>query len=353
MSGTGSSNGLSLVAIDPPAPNGCPPGIDTDVGVGTVLEHHQTNVVGPNCGSLGTSGPFLGCGTWPMRPPQYVAPTPPFPQQTAHTNYSISGYQYDWDPYGGHGWMAQAAPKAGFYSEGLKAGLINVFSMPEGWMNTTVLSSPAPTMNYPNGTMRVADLSTHDDHFLRPGDLIWVKTCDPRLDGPNCEPTNNRDTSMVVVDSVNTSTGDVAFHILGEDFGPDSGNGTTGHRPLVGGHVWAGYVYAHGTPTITRGQIRCQIIDPAQLGEVRTGRRRPYEVVYHEDIDCSTLLPGFGSIIAMQDPATGSPWRRQPVAVIPDPARRQIIVALGGAKFAPEVDSAAVVHVLNVGAGSP
>jgi len=348
----GNSTGLSLVAIAPPSPNSCSGGIDHDAGRGTLLVHYEVNNTGPTCGNLNISGPFLGCGTWARPPAQYVEPTPPFAMQTAATNYSISAYSTDWDPWGGHGYVSQAAVKATWYDDAVMQGIFHVFLMPEGWMSTTVLGSPPPTMNYPNGTMRVADLSTHDGQFLRPGDLIWVKTCDPRMDGPNCDPTNNRDTSMVVVDSVNMATGDVTFHTLGEDLGPDFGNGTTGHRPLVGGHVWAGYVYAHGAPTMTRGQIRCQIIDPAQLGEVKIGRRRPYEVVYHEDIDCADLLPGFGSIVATQDPTTGTPWKRQPVGVIPDPARQQIIVALGGAKFAPELDSATVVHVLNVGGGS-
>ena len=349
----GMSTGLSLVAIAPPPPNSCSGGVDHDAGRGTLLLHYEVNNTGPTCGTSGTSGPFLGCSTWSKPPQQYVAPTPPYGMQTAATNYSISAYFSDWDPWDGHGYVGEAGLKATWYDDGMRHGILHVFLMPEGWMNTTVVSPPAPTMNYPNGTMRVADLSTHDGQFLRAGDLIWVKTCDPALDGPNCEPTNNRDTSMVVVDSVNMSTGDVAFHILGEDYGSDFGNGTTGHRPLVGGHVWAGYVYAHGAPTMTRGQIRCQIIDPAQLGEVKNGRRRPYNVVYNEDIDCSALLPAFGPIVATQDPTTGSPWRRQPVAVIPDPARLQIVVALGGAKFAPDLDSAAIVHVLNVGRGSP
>jgi hypothetical protein len=356
MTGTvnnGMSTGLSLVAIAPPSPNSCSGGIEHDAGRGTLLVHYEINTRGPTCGAVGTPVSWLGCSTWAVKPPQYVAPTRPYAMQTAATNYSISTYLSDWDPWGGHGYVAQAALKATWYDDGVTQGIFHVFLMPEGWMNTTVVGPPAPTMNYPNGTMRVADLSTHDGQFLRPGDLIWVKTCDPALDGPDCEPTNNRDTSFVVVDSVNTSTGDVAFHILGDEYGSDFGNATTGHRPLVGGHVWAGYVYAHGAPTMTRGQIRCQIIDPAQLGEVKNGRRGPDEVVYHEDIDCSTLLPGFGSIVSTQDPTNGTPRRRQPVAVIPDPARQQIIVALGGAKFAPEIDSAAVVHVLNVSGRSP
>src|SRR6185436_9539903 len=160
-----------------------------------------------------------------------------------------------WDPWDGHGWFAQATLKANWYEDAALKGILNVFVMPEGWMRTTVLPSPVPTTTGDDrGTMRIADASTNDGQYLRAGDLFWVETCDPALDGPNCEPNNGRDTSIVVADSVNTSTGDVAFHILESDFG----SGATRHRARVGGHVWAGYVYAHGAPTMTRGQIRCQ-----------------------------------------------------------------------------------------------
>jgi hypothetical protein len=227
----GMSSGLSLVAIPPPPRNSCAGGVDHDAGRGTLLVHYEVNVTGPTCGTSGVSGLSLGCSTAAAKPPQYVAPTRPYAMQTAATNYSISAYLTDWDPWGGHGYVAEAALKATWYDDGVTHGLFHVFLMPEGWMNTTVLASPPPTMNGTNGTMRIADASTHDGYYLRSGDLFWVETCDPRLDGSNCEPTNNRDKSFAVADAVNPATGDVTFHTLGEDFGPDFGNGSTGHAP--------------------------------------------------------------------------------------------------------------------------
>src|SRR5262249_21313682 len=107
------------------------------------------------------------------------------------------------------------------------------------------------------------------------------------------------------------------------------------------------YVYAHGAPTDSRSTMRLQIYALSQLGEVKGGSRASYNVLYNEDVDASTIFPGFGSIVATKS-SSGSELKRTPWGLIPDAAHQKIIFAFGGGKQLIGVDGAAVVHVMSV-----
>jgi hypothetical protein len=342
------SFGPSLVAIEASlTPNACAVGVNYSVS-GTTLARYQPNATGPNCDSSPASGQNAGCTP-------ATAPTNPQPAQLAFASYSMDQYAIDWDPYGGHGWYnSDTALGMGWYDDGVKQGVIAVAQMNQGYINTTVSASPAPTMVYPNGTMRVASVDTHDGHNLEAGDLIWVQTCvTGGTDGAGCEVTNNKYLSFAVVDTVNTSTGDVAFHITIVDCGGvdclDSTGSTTGHKAVVGGPVYFGAVYAHGAPTFSRDTRLCQIYDPSQYTEViaTPPTRATSGVIYHEEIDCHSLLPGYPSYMSHVS-STGSTVQHNVISIIPDPDNQKLIMVVQNGKTGGGLDGVQAIYVLAV-----
>ena len=328
--GGGISEGLSLYGTVPPSSNACAADTDYSTSSFTLMSNYGTNDIGPTCASAG-----LGC-----TPSQ--APTTPYPQQAAYTNYSFYMYQPDWDPYGGHGWVGFAA-SAGvtWYDDGVKHGIVMPMLLTEGWASTTVSASTSPT------AFTAASTSTHDGLNINPGDVIWVTTCTSAIDGPGCDggPTgNNEDKSFGPVTAVNTSTGAITWT---PTFG-DGGNGTSGHLPVPGASVWHGCVYAHGEPQCSRGTYRMQIFDPNVYAQVIAGSIQSYEPVASDDQEIdTTLMTTFGSPSAGSGVGQGSA-ATSIVGTMSDPTAQQVIVVtkngLGVGCCAPAVQ----MFVLNV-----
>ncbi len=320
----GLSLGPTLFAVPPPSSNPCAPGVDNFISSGTVLSKYGQNSSGPNCHNFRTSvtasGPGLGCN--PTK-----APTAPLHAKMSFNNYSTDMYAPDWNPYqGGNGWFNNSTQfSMGWYDDGVKQGVVVPFLTTAGWANTTVLASPAPTYSttsgyYPSGVMYVASTSTHDGNNMNPGDWIWIQTCAIGID-PNCaEGGNNRHLSFAVVDSVNPSTGAVAYHIMSPDFSTGS------HAPVPGGAVYHGCLYAHGAPTCSRATYRLQIYDPAQYAQVIAGTRQAYDVTYNQEMDLTTFVKGFGSPSMGKGVEFGNE-HHAPVSVMTDPAAHQIMIA--------------------------
>ncbi len=313
----GSSYGPTLIAMEPPAGNACASDTDYDVTTTTLLEAHESNGTGPNC--TNPSGlPLIGCtpGT---------APTNPKPAEMAFTGYSASMFDQDWDPYGGHGWWGwEAGGSPGWYDDGVKQGVLVPMSNPSGWINTTILASPSPTGSGSGGTFSVADTDMHDGYDLNPGDLIWVQTCTPGVDA-GCLTANLQQFSISRVDSVNTGTGAIAYTVLNGD----SGSGT--HVPVSGGGIYAGCVYAHGSPTCSRQTWLIQTYNPAQYAEVIAMTRQPYAVRYVEEAAWTDPYTVYGA------PSTGAGVQpsivgnRGVVATMPDPSAQQIMISINNA----------------------
>ncbi|MES2315749.1 MAG: dockerin type I repeat-containing protein [Patescibacteria group bacterium] len=333
----GVSLGPTLFAVPPPAPNPCTPNTDTFIGSGTVLAQYGQNPVGPTCSVLG-----LGC-----TPTQ--APTAPYPAKLGLNTYSKSMYEPDWDPWQGHGWFGfNSTFSMGWYDDGAKQGIVVPILAPEGWANTTVLASPAPTIDnsgfYQTGVFYVPSTSTHDGLNINTGDLIWVKTCRFGVD-PGCDSNaNGRDFSFMVVDSVNPSTGKIAYHNLNSDFG--SGD----HKPIVGGEVLDGCIYMHGEPSCSRGVFLLQIYDPAQYAQVIAGTRQPYDVSYNQEIDMSSLVPGFGCPNCGHGVNYGylGTETYPPVSTITDPLAHQMMIAFKNGNN-PLYQVSDAIYVFNVG----
>ncbi len=281
------SFGPSLEAIPAPAGNPCTANTNTFLSAGTVLARYTGNPSssGPTCD--GNNGYTLGCDN-SSRPPTGLQPA-----RMAYATQSMNAYGVDWDPYGGHGWWSSWAGGPGnWYDDGEKTGLVYAMAVSAGWLYQTVLASPAPTVSYPNVTFSITSTSTHDGHHLAAGDVIWVTTCRVGVD-THCVSDNNDDQAFVTVDTVNTSTGAVTGHITEcETDDPLTCSGSD-HKPVVGGTVKHGVVYAHGGPRPSRQTLRLQIYDPADLAAVADGADAD-SPVYAEEIDLTTLVPQFG-----------------------------------------------------------
>jgi hypothetical protein len=337
--------GPSLMAVVPPAPNQCAPNTDYLTN-GTVLSRYVQNSNGPNCIGFRTSFEEGGSGTGctPNTPP-----TAPYPAKMAFNNYSKDMYGPDWNPYnGGNGWFGfDTLFSIGWYDDGVKNGIVVPIAAPEGWANTTILASPAPTINTSDvynqtGTMTVASTSTHDGLNMNPGDRIWIQTCTPGVDPGMCDTVNGHNFSSAIIDSVNVATGQVAFHIyIGTDFG--SGN----HKPVVGGAVYLGCVYMHGYPGCSRGTYRLQIYDPALYAQVAAGTRQPYDISYNQEMDLNPFVPGLGSPESGRggaDPQVAG----FPISTITDTGARQIIIAFAN-ENPPPYHGGNAIYVFNVG----
>lgn len=334
---TDESIGLAMYATTPPPTNACAPAT-TYATSSTQLVGYAANGSGPTCasfdGTLEPSGHNMNCGTT-------VAPTIPYAMRSSFTQYSIDKYPQDWEPFAGHGWHTTSAyHRADWYDDGVKAGVVLAVEMSRGWLKSAVLASPAPTFVNPNGTFRITSTDTHDGFNLRVGEKIYVPSCVPASDGVNCEITNNKMRSVAFIDSVNTVTGDITYHAISVD----AGNGTTGHKPVPGQDVYFGEVYAFGAPDSSRKTLRLQLVDPAQLGEVALGTRAVYDVLPGEEIDLTTLVPGFGSpLYTRHNTTTGTQNGPTPTGVIADPTAQQIILAFEHGK-----GNAVALYVFNV-----
>jgi hypothetical protein len=326
--------------------------------------HYEVNSIGSTCGYIAPGATSLCIGCWSLASPNschanatYTAPTAPYPLKTAHKTYSAAGDTSDWDPYPNvtptTGYFARGFLKSVIYDDGVKAGYVVPFAMPHGFVNTTVLASPAPTFTatcylsfYHCLSFSISSTSTGNGTNIQVGDLMWVQTCVIGTDGAGCTDVNQNYLSFMIVDTVNTGTGAITGHI---NF-IDSGDGTTGHVPVVGGHVYLSLVYAHAEPDISRLTGRLMIFPLSQLGEVKTGARQKYDVTYNEDVDwqASGLLPGFGTIIKNHDQDTIGPWKIVPSGVFADPGRHKIIIAINSARHGVGVSSVPVIHVLSV-----
>ncbi len=302
------SFGPSIEAIPMPAGNACPTDTNTFLSAGTVLMRYASapSADGPTCYGLG-----LGCDT-SMR-----TPTGPPPAQMGHCNLSQDAYAIDWDPYGGHCfWSSWVSAAGNWYDDGSKTGIIYTMHVPEGWALQTVLASPAPTVSYPNVTFSITDCSTHDGHCVQAGDVIWVKTCTVGVDS-GCITDNNDDESFVVVDTV---TGSGPYAIAGHISDGDVGAGD--HKPVVGGAVKHGVVYAHGGPRESRQTLLMQIYDPADLAAA--SMNDPDDPVYAEEIDLTTIVPQFGCA-GCALPGIPIYWG-QPSGVKVDPDNHKIVL---------------------------
>lgn len=341
------SLGPALVSVESPAPNDCAVGEEYEITDSTLLEAHAENSNGPNCMSSTANGP--GCTP-------ALAPTAPYHAKTAFAAYSMDMYGWTWDPYDGHGWWTyEMAPRIGWYDDGVKQGVFIPFTMPSGWLNTTVSSATTPTYDAGTGigTFTASAIDMHDGSNLNPGDAFWVQTCTTAIDGANCETTNGKKLTIAIATAVNPSTNLVTY----QQFGLDHGNGTSGYKPIVGGPVWAGCIYAHGGPGCSRYTVRMQIYDPAQYAEVINSTRQPYNVQYVEEADGTTLFDRYGSPQSGEGVrgsiAAGTSYSRSgPSAVIPDPDRHQIVVFWPGATVLPGVQQH-LAYVLDVSQALP
>ncbi|TAK32966.1 MAG: hypothetical protein EPO40_01345 [Myxococcaceae bacterium] len=312
------SYGPSIEAIPMPSGNSCTAGVDNFLATGTVLARYPTNTTGPHCAQ--TSGHTIGCTP-------VSAPTPPYHAQSSFTGYGYSLYEVDWDPYGGHGWWGSDSPTYGnWYDDGVKTGVIYSMLMPSGGLSTTVSASPAPTYDavpfYPETTFTVPATMTRDGNHIRVSDVIWVQTCTPgSTGGAGCVTTNNNHMSICSVTAVNTGTGSVTCGITGSDAGDLTGR--SDYRAVVGGAVWHGVIYAHGTKFSSRSTLRLQIYNPQSFAAVVAGGNT-YDPVYAEEIDLTTFVTQYGC------PSCGTaginPNAAFPAATLVDNTNRKIVL---------------------------
>lgn len=308
---TANSMGLAIRATDVPSGNACPNNTDTAVAEGTTLVRHDTNETGPNSSGadndlsglyIGSNYPSPNVGT----PPENVNPTTPHPQQTAWNKYSYAYYRHSWDPWTGSpcknggscGFVGGGSfIRSDWYSGSVKSGIVSLISMPSGFMNDLVDSSPVPTVSGCPSSCVVTfkpsgGLSTHFGVSIQIGDKGWVQTCTPitPIGDPltGCDGQNGQYLSIFEVTAVNTGTGVVT----GALHGTDSTSGT--HTPIVGGRIYMGGLYAYGAPDTSRNVDLVQILDPAQLGEVAGGTRDRWNVIYNQEVELSAYAAPFG-----------------------------------------------------------
>src|ERR1051325_4259222 len=303
---TSNSIGRAIRATDVPSGNACPDATDTDVAEGVTLVRHDINEIGPTCNGddLALSGSDINCQPGSGTPSTSVAPTTPYPQKTAWQKYSLNYYRFSWDPYGGFGYVGAPTQMRSDWYKGGKEGLVTVFEMPSGSVNTPVLASPTPTVEGgcctpPTNhiTFSLSPAALAGDHYLQLGDRAWVQTCDP-IDfvdsNAGCASANGRYLSHITITSINNSTGAVGATIDEPDFSVGS------HLPIAGGHFYMGGAYVHAIPDNSRSVDIIQIVDPAQMGEVARlltrGRptRPPWDVIYNEEAQFSTFAAPFG-----------------------------------------------------------
>lgn len=330
---SGNSYGPVLVAVDPPASNACATDTDYDITSYDVLERHGPLVSGPNCwGGNGNAGTGLGCT--PGGAPGTIKAA-----QSSFAAYSVDMYTQTWDPYGGHGWHTwDTTHSMAWYDDGVKYGVVVPFSTPSGWLNTTVAAASSPT------SFTATSLDMNDGTPVQVGDLLWVQTCTVGVES-GCDTTNGNHLSFARVTAVNQGTKVIDFTNIGAD--PSTG-GT--HTPVVGGVLYGGGVYAHGSPTTSRFTWRFQIYDPAQYAEVKAGTRAVSEVTYTEEADFTGVVSQFGNPMSNPQGGGGSVLGpRGAVSTMADTTAHQIMVVVNSANTNP----VNVVYVLDVSQAAP
>jgi hypothetical protein len=316
------SNGPSIELVPAPTSgNACTNGTTTtyQTAAGVKLANFSANNNGPTCGFNS-----YGCNT------SGNPPTHPYAAQTAFTGYSSTISDFWWDPYGGHGWFWGGTTFGmDWYDDGVVRGVLVPFSDVSGWASGTVISSPAATYNSSTqmGSFSTNDaIDTHDGYTPHAGDAMWVQTCVAGVD-PDCDNANARDWTFVTITGVSGS-GPYTFtyHAEGLDFG------TGNHVPITGGQWSFGPFYGHGATggTYPRAMFRLQVIDPEEYTKVFNHTYATADLpTYHEDIDATSLFPGWGgpstgSGVPMNSGAsnstTGPSWAGA------DPARQQFLV---------------------------
>jgi hypothetical protein len=350
----GNSFGPTINAVAQPTGNACATDTDYAISAGTWLARYEQNNVGPHC-ALDT-GP--GCN------PSTVA-VAPYPAKTLFNDYSYDLYDFTYEPRLGteNGWWgAESLPVLDWYDDGVRHGVIVPFTMPSGWINTTVSASPAPSYNTGTGVgeMTLPTIDMNDGSNINVGDVLWVKTCTEALDGANCEEPPNVSEQLnfmseAYVTAIDTGTKRVTYQILSTD----SGDGTSGHVPVVGGPVWMGCQYKGGSPGCSRNTLRAQIYNPAQYAEVIASTRNVYDVIYAEEVDFTQEIHHFGS------PATGSGMigskrggccgneQANVAGVMADPDAHQIIIAMRGARNIGGGTTQSLYYVFDVSQAPP
>jgi hypothetical protein len=282
------SNGPTMELVPVPAGgNGCTNGTiaPNPTPGGVILANYQASPLGPTCGGA----PSLGCNN------SGLAPQHPFPAKTAFTGYSSTLSSFWWDPYEGHGWFWGGTTfSMDWYDDGVVAGVLVPMSQVSGWANGTVASSPAPTYDPVSmtGSFTTNDpIDTHDGYQAHVGDAMWVQTCVANVD-PDCGAENARDWTFITINSVSASA---PYTITYRAWGLDYGSG--GHVPVAGLKWWFGPFYGHGAiaGTFPRSMFRLQVIDPHEYTKVLDkSYPTPDLPTYHEDVDATALLPGWG-----------------------------------------------------------
>ena len=322
---SGSSEGPTMYALPLPSSNACASNTDY-FQTATTMSDYQNNTVGPNCAPPST----LGC-----TPSQ--APTLPYAEQIAYTNYSKSTYANDWEPYGGHGWAGfGTVGNYDWYEDLVKKGIVMAFLTSEGWANSTIVSSSSTTAAV------ISSLITHEGYHANVGDYVWLQTCTPGTD-PGCSTVNGGDVSAVTLDTVNYSTGAITYTVVSSD--PSSGN----HFAVPGGFFNLGCTYYGGNPGCSRWELRMQVFDPATYAQVIAGSLQPSQPVASDDQEIdTTLIPQFGT------PSTGGGITYASVAgVMADPTAQQIMVAISNNSTSSGQTLIAVLNVAHTPAPLP
>ena len=347
LGGLSNSHGPDLHAIACPASNDCPATAYGDLYpytvTGKVLEEHLSGNpgTGPDCYGK------VGC-----TPTQ--APTRPYAMSQSWTGYNSSTYVFSWNPWSGpaplpatkHGWMSAYATEwsMDWYDDtpfgGNRYGVVVPYVTQSGWLNQSVLASPAPTYSfdqskffYPVITIAVSSLDTHDGATLNPGDQIWVQGCKPGVD-LGCDTANNDQLDSAVVQSVSGNVITAYVTSLDDCI-------SCSHVPPVGGTVYAGSLYVHGAPNVIRRVERLKVCDPNVYLAVLKDPSQADLVQCNDEIDAHALAPFFGCPTCSetifdshgQINMKGVPAQfGAPVSVLADPEHRKIRVAYGTAK---------------------
>lgn len=333
---SGNNYGPGVLALSFPPANACAAGRDYPIPAGTKLAEYAMNDAGATCGAAGSheSGSNLGC----MPSPRQLTPHPAIME---FTGYSYDLYPADWDPYGSpkRGYFADDTGwRFGWYDDGVKAGGVVPFTQSAGWIKTTISSTSGP------GRVMLGSIDTHDGFTLNPGDAIVIQTCTPRVDA-GCSTTNLLHVSVAVVDTVDKGTRAITYHAI-----DNSGCSTCTNTPVVGGVVYGGPVYPHGSPGWMRSTLRLQLYDPGEFATVTRGAP-PYTPAYSEE----TSLYAMG-VTTLGDPAAGHGLRAGFVAgdsqvvtsVITDPAAHQIVIFVRSAQLFNGMIPRSLGIVLNV-----
>jgi hypothetical protein len=352
LGGLTNSHGPDLHAFAWPAQNDCP---STATGgtypytlTGTVMEEHLAgSAVGPNCYMDANTANKIGC-----TPTQ--APTRPYAMAQKWTGYSSSTYVFNWNPWSGpsplpatqHGWMSAYATQwaLDWYDDtafgGTRYGVVMPYVTPSGWLNQTVLASPAPTyvydqskFFYPLITFAVSSLDTHDGATVNPGDIIWVQGCRPGTD-LGCTTENMDYLDYAVVRSVSGNV--ITAYVTNLD-----NCSSCSHVPPVGGLVLEGGLYVHGMPNLIRQVERLKVCDPNVYRAVIADPSQADLVQCDDEIDAHALAPFFGCPTCPetiydskgQMDMKGVPVTYgTPVSVLADPEHRKIRVAYSTGK---------------------